>query len=225
MHWEKRKVLIPNVFDFTSPIYLQRWVLIDDEYSGEEQYNCDDQTGIYLDTYNYSKMDTRIKEQKKYQCSFEECGKIFIDSASLKKHIVIHGEKQYICKLEGCGKKFLDNSKLRRHQLVHTGEKPYKCDICGKKFSLDFNLKTHLRTHTGEKPYICSYTGCYRRFTQSSNLTAHEKTHKEMEALALLNGNNGYPKKFPIFSTIIDENNREMINDINEEDDRDTEIS
>ena len=112
-HWEKRKVLIPNVFDFTSPIYLQRWVLIDDEYSGEEQYNCDDQTGIYLDTYNYSKMDTRIKEQKKYQCSFEECGKIFIDSASLKKHIVIHGEKQYICKFEGCGKKFLDNSKLR----------------------------------------------------------------------------------------------------------------
>lgn len=180
--WEKKKVLIPNVFDFTKEIYLYRWVLIDDN---ESIYQREDQRNIGQDNYlNQSKNESRLREySKKYQCSFEECGKIFIDASSLRKHIVIHGEKQYICKYEGCEKKFLDNSKLRRHQLVHTGEKPFKCDICGKKFSLDFNLKTHLRTHTGEKPYICSYSGCDKRFTQSSNLTAHEKTHKEMELL------------------------------------------
>ena len=88
-----------------------------------------------------------------------------------------HGERLFICTVEGCNKKFLDNSKLKRHQLVHTGERPYKCEICKKRFSLDFNLRTHLRTHTGEKPYVCSYPNRFKRFTQSSNLTAHEKTH------------------------------------------------
>ena len=110
-----------------------------------------------------------------------ECGKCFTDSNSLRKHMMTHGERLYICPIEKCGKKFLDNSKLKRHMLVHTGEKPYRCGICGKLFSLDFNLKTHLRTHTGEKPYVCKVPGCNKRFTQSSNLTAHEKTHFNRE--------------------------------------------
>lgn len=91
--------------------------------------------------------------------------------------MLTHGTKMYVCQVEGCGKRFVDNSKLRRHQLVHTGERPFRCEICGKSFSLDFNLKTHLRTHTGEKPYVCKFRGCDKRFTQSSNLSAHEKSH------------------------------------------------
>lgn len=187
-HWERRWVLIQNVFDFTKEIWLKRWVLVDDCEENEDENVVE----------NYYE-DKRPKEalSKKYQCSFEECSKIFVDSSSLKKHMLTHGERQYICKEEGCGKKFLDNSKLRRHQLVHTGEKPFKCDLCGKKFSLDFNLKTHLRTHTGEKPYFCSYAGCDKRFTQSSNLTAHEKTHKEAETT----------RRLPLFSTKVEETN------------------
>ena len=134
--------------------------------------------------------------QKKYVCNIDNCGKIFYDSASFRKHQQIHGEKHYICPYPGCGKKFLDNSKLRRHQLVHSGERPFKCEVCGKRFSLDFNLKTHLRTHTGEKPYVCHFKGCEKRFTQSSNLNAHEKTHKELlmkEANNNIDGLNNKP--------------------------------
>lgn len=112
---------------------------------------------------------------KNFKCTDTDCGKIFEDSTALKKHLVTHGEKQFIC--PDCGKKFLDNSKLKRHSLVHSGEKPFKCEYCSKCFSLDFNLRTHLRIHTGEKPYICSYPNCYKRFSQSSNLSAHEKSH------------------------------------------------
>ncbi len=36
-----------------------------------------------------------IKEiiPKKYQCSFEECAKIFMDLSSLRKHMLTHGER------------------------------------------------------------------------------------------------------------------------------------
>lgn len=169
-HWEERWVLYPNVFEFTKEIWLKKWVLVD----GGSENEC---SSIQI-LPKYVKPYKEISHRK-YTCSYENCGKIFYDASSFRKHQQTHGEKHYICPHENCGKKFLDNSKLRRHLLVHTGEKPFMCDICGKKFSLDFNLKTHLRTHTGEKPYICSYPGCEKRFTQSSNLTAHEKTHKE----------------------------------------------
>ena len=111
-----------------------------------------------------------------FECSFDGCKKIFYDRTAFHKHQLTHGDKLFACR--DCGKKFLDNSKLRRHSLVHTGEKPFKCEICNKRFSLDFNLRTHLRIHTGEKPYACTYPGCFKRFSQSSNLNAHEKTHE-----------------------------------------------
>ena len=195
-HWEQRWILYPNVFEFTKEIWLKKWVLVE----GGEENN----SNILFP--NFSKHLKPYKEtQKKYTCIVENCGKIFYDASSFRKHQQIHGERQYTC--PNCGKKFLDNSKLKRHQLVHTGEKPFKCDICGKKFSLDFNLKTHFRTHTGEKPYICGYEGCNKRFTQSSNLTAHEKTHKEIQK----EKEKEKEKNFTSFTTVVQNNGNSNI--------------
>ena len=156
VHWELKWIRVPNVLEYAPDIFIRKWVREEAEQ------------GSYLQEREIVKI---------HKCQQEDCSKIFPDLASLKKHMLVHGERQFICPVEGCGKKFLDNSKLRRHQLVHTGERPFKCDICGKLFSLDFNLRTHLRTHTGEKPYICKHAGCSKRFSQSSNLSAHEKVH------------------------------------------------
>lgn len=76
-----------------------------------------------------------------------------------------------------CDKTFLDKSKLARHSLVHTKEKPFKCAYCHKLFSLDYNLRTHLRVHSGDKPFICRVAGCNKRFSQSSNMKVHERSH------------------------------------------------
>ena len=119
---------------------------------------------------------TESKESNIFECSFDGCQKKFHDKSALHKHQLTHGDKLFLCKI--CGKKFLDNSKLRRHSLVHSGERPFKCEYCNKRFSLDFNLRTHIRIHTGEKPYACTYPGCFKRFSQSSNLNAHEKSHE-----------------------------------------------
>ena len=148
-----------------APIYIRKWVRL------EESENP-------LPTL----AEKPIKQEAKvFACRLDDCDKVFLDSLSLKKHLASHGEKLFDCPFDECGKKFIDKSKLKRHQLVHTGERPYQCEVCGKKFSLDFNLRTHIRTHTGLKPYGCKFEGCTKRFTQSSNLVAHEKTHIKIE--------------------------------------------
>nr|CAD1824613.1 unnamed protein product [Ananas comosus var. bracteatus] len=116
-----------------------------------------------------------------FLCSYEGCGKTFIDVGALRKHAHIHGEKQHVCHFEGCGKKFLDSSKLKRHFLIHTGERDFVCphEGCGKAFSLDFNLRAHMKTHSLENYHVCPYPECGKRYTNECKLRTHIKTQHE----------------------------------------------
>ncbi|KAK1323584.1 putative zinc finger protein [Acorus calamus] len=116
-----------------------------------------------------------------FLCSYEGCGKSFIDAGALRKHSHIHGERQYVCHYDNCGKKFLDSSKLKRHWLIHTGERDYVCphEGCGKAFSLDFNLRAHMKTHSQENYHICPYEDCGKRYAHEYKLKAHIKSHHE----------------------------------------------
>ncbi|XP_061375992.1 zinc finger transcription factor YY1 isoform X2 [Gastrolobium bilobum] len=120
-----------------------------------------------------------------FLCSYEGCGKTFIDAGALKKHSHIHGERQFTCHYEGCGKKFLDSSKLKRHFLIHTGERDFVCTFegCGKvimqAFSLDFNLRSHMKTHSQENYHICPYPDCGKRYAHEYKLKNHIASHHE----------------------------------------------
>ncbi|GAB4840069.1 Transcriptional repressor protein yy1 [Ancistrocladus abbreviatus] len=116
-----------------------------------------------------------------FLCSYEGCGKTFIDAGALRKHSHIHGERQYVCHYEGCGKKFLDSSKLKRHFLIHTGERAFVCphEGCGKAFSLDFNLRSHMKTHSQENYHICPYPDCGKRYAHEYKLKNHIASHHE----------------------------------------------
>ncbi|CAA0814056.1 Uncharacterized zinc finger protein [Striga hermonthica] len=118
-----------------------------------------------------------------FLCSFEGCGKTFIDAGALRKHSHIHGERQYICHYENCGKKFLDSSKLKRHFLIHTGERDFVCphDGCGKAFSLDFNLRSHMKTHSQENYHVCPYPECGKRYAHEYKLKNHIASHHEKQ--------------------------------------------
>lgn len=116
-----------------------------------------------------------------FLCSYEGCGKTFIDAGALRKHSHIHGERQYVCHYENCGKKFLDSSKLKRHFLIHTGERDFVCphEGCGKAFSLDFNLRSHMKTHSQENYHICPFPDCGKRYAHEYKLKNHIATHHE----------------------------------------------
>ncbi|KAI3744589.1 hypothetical protein L1987_57673 [Smallanthus sonchifolius] len=118
-----------------------------------------------------------------FLCSYEGCGKTFIDAGALRKHSHIHGERQYVCHYENCGKKFLDSSKLKRHFLIHTGERDFVCphEGCGKAFSLDFNLRSHMKTHSQENYHICPFTGCGKRYAHEYKLKNHIMSHHEKQ--------------------------------------------
>lgn len=141
------------------------------------------------------------KEKKATACT--ECGRLFTEASSLRRHMKIHrGLKPFKCLF--CSKTFRQATQLKTHLRVHTGEKPFTCshcdkcfaqkcqliahcrmhhgqekpfgcEHCGLKFATSSNYKMHNRLHSGEKPYVCDV--CGQTFAQSSTLTYHKRRH------------------------------------------------
>lgn len=123
--------------------------------------------------------ETKRKEVKRYQCTFEGCPRTYSTAGNLRTHQKTHrGEYTFVCNQEGCGKAFLTSYSLRIHVRVHTKEKPFECDVqgCEKAFNTLYRLKAHQRLHTG-KTFNCESQGCSKYFTTLSDLRKHIRTH------------------------------------------------
>nr|XP_060639992.1 metal regulatory transcription factor 1 isoform X1 [Anolis sagrei ordinatus] len=123
--------------------------------------------------------ETKVKEVKRYQCTFEGCPRTYSTAGNLRTHQKTHrGEYTFVCNQEGCGKAFLTSYSLKIHVRVHTKEKPFECDVqgCEKAFNTLYRLKAHQRLHTG-KTFNCESEGCSKYFTTLSDLRKHIRTH------------------------------------------------
>ncbi|XP_026512930.1 metal regulatory transcription factor 1 [Terrapene carolina triunguis] len=123
--------------------------------------------------------ETKRKEVKRYQCTFEGCPRTYSTAGNLRTHQKTHrGEYTFVCNQQGCGKAFLTSYSLKIHVRVHTKEKPFECDVqgCEKAFNTLYRLKAHQRLHTG-KTFNCESEGCSKYFTTLSDLRKHIRTH------------------------------------------------
>ncbi|KAL1549657.1 Zinc finger C2H2-type [Salvia divinorum] len=105
-----------------------------------------------------------------FLCSYEGCGKTFIDAGALRKHSHIHGERRYVCHYENCWKKFLDSSKLKRHFLIHIGRET----LC---VHMKVVLRSHMKTYAQENYHICPYPDCGKQYPHEYKLKNHAVSH------------------------------------------------
>lgn len=115
------------------------------------------------------------KKKPKKEIICDICGLSFEGTFKLNRHMSVHtGNKAFKC--SDCDKQYLDSNSLKNHVLtVHLQVKPYVCEICAMEFTVKSNMLRHLRRHRGEFRFFCE--DCGKGFIANCDLTRHKLTH------------------------------------------------
>ncbi|XP_050311647.1 zinc finger protein 239-like [Anthonomus grandis grandis] len=136
----------------------------------------------------------------------QECGKIFTNSANMKKHMLRHDEtKKKICLV--CSNEYFGEKSLLRHQqCMHKADiladpSLLWCNLCKTEFKTANLLKYHqdkAHTKTTTKPtkknYLCDT--CGQGFKDSDNLKKHKISHTEDRPFLCLECGKGFKHKY-----------------------------
>jgi len=73
---------------------------------------------------------------------------------------------------------------------VCEGEKPFVCQFsgCDRRFANSSDRKKHSHVHTSDKPFYCRIDGCDKSYTHPSSLRKHIKMHRSLTAAATAAG-------------------------------------
>ena len=63
----------------------------------------------------------------------------------------------------------------RSHHYLKLTLSVIRCPVCDRRFSQSSSVTTHMRTHSGERPYKCKV--CHKAFSDTSTLTKHIRVH------------------------------------------------
>lgn len=148
------------------------WCMQDGHICGEE-YMTSTELNAHI-VHKHVIVDSKV-------CEWTGCDRDrepFCQRQKLVRHLQTHVRAlDFKCKY--CNKALSSDAQLRLHERHHTQEKPFSCNICPKAFKSRNSLMVHTRTHTGAKPLCCPFPGCGKRFSESSNLAKHRRTHEK----------------------------------------------
>ncbi|KAF9984303.1 hypothetical protein BGZ75_004127 [Mortierella antarctica] len=88
-----------------------------------------------------------LQRPRTFACSFEGCGKSFMDKFHLDRHEARHVTDEILCGIDGCTKAYNSISTVRRHQSIMHKNRKEEIDLANQKFN-----STHTHTHTAGHP-------------------------------------------------------------------------
>ncbi|KAF9952088.1 hypothetical protein BGZ72_006546 [Mortierella alpina] len=80
-----------------------------------------------------------LQRPRTFPCSFEGCGKSFMDKFHLDRHEARHVTDEILCGIDGCTKAYNSISTVRRHQSIMHKDRKEEIDMANQKYNTTLN--------------------------------------------------------------------------------------